>query len=78
MTDDIKKAQELLDKGKVWVKDVETVRYFIKKGEKTPQETYDILTEIIAREGALCVPFRELPKVKEVLRKTSNVKANKS
>jgi len=66
MSNEIKEVQEFLDKGIVQVRDVETVRYFIKRGEKTSQETYNTLTRIIANVGALYVPFRDLPEVRRL------------
>jgi len=51
----------------VQVTDAEAVKHFLKRGEKTSQETYEELARIIAECGALYVPVRELPNVKQAL-----------
>lgn len=68
MNEDEAKAQEVLDKGMVQLFNVKLVRHFMTKPEKTSQETYDNLTRVIAKVGALWVPFRELPEVEEVMK----------
>ena len=51
----------------VRVRDIETVKHFLKKGEHTSNKTYETLCRITAETGALTVPFGELPKVRKIL-----------
>lgn len=60
-------AQKYLDEGMVQVKDEKTARHFLKRSANTSQETYDNLIRVIAEAGCLYIPFRGLPKVKEIL-----------
>jgi len=62
----IKEAEELLKYGKYKVRDVNHVRQIIKKGNGCSDETYMALTRLIAEEGALVIPLREHPQLKEI------------
>lgn len=62
-----KLAQEYIDKGKVRVRDVALVKKYIKRGDKTTVKLYNRLCELIAETGALVIPFKDLPEVKDIL-----------
>lgn len=61
-----KLAQDYIDHGFVRVRDPHLVRKYLKRGEETPKETYNIFIRLIAETGALIIPFRDLPEVRKL------------
>lgn len=58
--------QRYLDEATIRVTDPDIVKQYLKRG-KCRKNTYEALIRITAETGALIIPFREHPKVKEVL-----------
>jgi len=70
-----KEVQNWLDNGMYQVRDEEHLRQLVTKGENTSEEVYEILIRIIARVGALWMPLREHPEVKQIMTEESDGKS---